>query len=61
MKVSGAIKDFSLDFKSGKAVLSLIINEKKAAMSLFDELNTVEKLSIDIDKYREKRSLNANN
>lgn len=61
MKVSGNIKDFSLDYKSGKAVLSLTINEKKAAMALFDELNTVEKLSIEIDKYREKRSLNANN
>ena len=61
MKVSGAIKDFSLDYKSGKAVLSLTINEKQSAMMLFDELNTVDKLSIDIDKYREKRSLNANN
>lgn len=60
MRVSGNIKDFSLDFKTGKAVLSLSINEKKAAMDLYDELNTVEKLSIDIDKYREKRSLNSN-
>ena len=61
MKVSGNIKDFALDFKTGKAVLSLSINEKKSAMNLYDELNTVDKLSIDIDKYREKRSLNANN
>ena len=61
MKVTGAIRDFSLDFKTGNGVLTLSINEKKAAMNLYDELNAVEKLSIDIDKYREKRSLNANN
>lgn len=61
MKVTGAIRDFSLDFRTGKGILTLSINEKKSAMDLYDELNTAEKLSIDIDRYREKRSLNANN
>ncbi len=60
-ELSGKIRDFSLDYKTGKAFLTLSINEKKAAMNLYDELNATEKLSIKIDKYREKRSLNANN
>ncbi len=60
-ELSGRIKDFSLDFKmGGKLVLTLIINEKQSAMNLYDELHEAEKLSINIDKYREKRSLNAN-
>lgn len=60
-ELSGKIRDFSLDYKTGKAFLTLSINEKKAAMNLYDELNTAEKLSIKVDGYREKRSLNANN
>jgi hypothetical protein len=59
--LSGAIKDFSLDYRTGNAVLTLSINQKQSAMNCFDELNGVEKLSVKIDRYREKRSLNANN
>lgn len=60
-ELSGQIKDFSLDFKmGGKPVLTLIINEKQSAMNLYDELHDAEKLSINIDTYRDKRSLNAN-
>jgi hypothetical protein len=59
-ELSGSIKDMSIDFRTGNAVLTLTINEKQSAMNMFDDLNTVEKLSIKIDKFREKRSLNAN-
>lgn len=59
-ELSGTIKDLSPDIKSGKMVLSLVINERQSAMSLYDELHEAEKLSVNIDKYREKRSLNAN-
>ena len=58
--LTGKIKDLSIDFKTGSALLTLSINEKQSAMNLFDKLNGEEKLSINIGKYREKRSLNAN-
>lgn len=59
-ELSGTIKDLSLDFRTSNAILTLSINERHDATVLFDELHDAEKLSIKIDKYREKRSLNAN-
>lgn len=60
-ELSGKIKDLAIDFRTDKATLTLTINEEQAVKNLFDELHEAEKLSIKIDKYREKRSLNANN
>ncbi len=60
-ELSGKIQNLALDFATKKATLTLTINEERAVKSLFDDLHEVEKLSIKIDKYREKRSLNANN
>ena len=59
-ELSGSIKDFTIDFKTGKPKLTLELNEKHSAMNMFDELHDVEKLSIKIGKYRQKRSLDAN-
>ena len=59
-ELSGKIQEFALDFGTRKATLTLSINEEAAARSLFDDLHEA-KLSIKIGKYREKRSLNANN
>lgn len=60
-EVTGKIQNLALDFATRKATLTLSINEEQAAKNLFDALHECEKLSIKIDKYREKRSLNANN
>lgn len=60
-KFTGKIKDFSVDFISGKANLTLSINEKQDLMNCYDKFSQCEKLSIIIDKFRKKRSLNANN
>lgn len=60
-ELSGKIQGLSQDFGTQKVTLTLSINEKSAAKHLYDELHDTEKLSIKIDKYREKRSLNANN
>lgn len=60
IELTGKIADMSIDFKSGKAKLLLVLNERQAAENLYDKFHQVEKLSIDISKYREKRSLNAN-
>lgn len=59
-ELSGTVKDLSIDFRTGKANLTLLINENQTAKNMFDELSKVEKLAVKIGKYREKRSLNAN-
>ena len=59
-ELNGAIKDLNIDYKTGKALLTLAVNQKQSAMNCYDELNGADRLSIKIDKYREKRSLNAN-
>ena len=60
-ELSGKIQGLAQDFVSKRVTLTLLVNEEAAAKMLFDELHETEKLSIKIDKYREKRSLNANN
>lgn len=45
----------------GKPIITLELNEKMSALKMVDELHKAEKLAIKIDKFREKRSLNANN
>ena len=59
-ELSGKIKDISPDIRTGKMVVSLIINERQRAEAMYDELHDAARLSVNIDKYREKRSLNAN-
>ncbi len=59
-ELTGQIQNLSFDFKSGKPVLTLLINEKTDASACFDKLSGAEKIAVKIDKYREKRSLNAN-
>lgn len=60
-ELSGKIQGMALDFGTRKATLTLSINEEHTAKLLFNDLHKADKLSIKIDKYREKRSLNANN
>lgn len=60
-ELTGKIKDFFADFITGKATLSLQINEKQRLMECFDEYSQCDKITIKIDKYRKKRSLDANN
>lgn len=59
-ELTGRIENLSVDFSTGKAKLTLEINEKTSVMKAFDDFRECEKLSIKIDKYREKRSLDAN-
>jgi len=58
--LQGTIKDLNIDYKTGTALLTLAVNQRQSAMNCYDELNGADRLSIKIDKYREKRSLNAN-
>lgn len=56
----GTLKDISVDFITGKAVLNLQVQEKQSAMALWDDLRGKD-LAIKIGKYIEKRSGAANN
>ena len=58
-ELTGKIQNLAIDFKSGKPVLTLEINEKNAVGKCFDELRNVEKIAVKIDKWRAKRSLDA--
>lgn len=60
-ELTGKIKDVSVDFRGNSAFLTLAIDQKQAAINCYDELHLTDKLAICIDKYKEKRSLNANN
>lgn len=60
MELTGKINALNIDFLTGKTLLTLEVNEKEAAKQGFDELHEAEKLSIEIKKYRKKRSLDAN-
>lgn len=60
-ELSGKIQGLAQDFATRRVTLTLSINEEHTARRLFDELMKAEKLSIKIEKHREKRSLNANN
>ena len=60
-ELNGTIQTVAVDYKTDKALLTLSINNKQSAINCYDDLHLEEKVSIKIDKYREKRSLNANN
>lgn len=57
-ELTGSIKDLTIDFKTGNAVLSLAVNEKQAAMACYDDLKG--QISVKIGAYRPKRSKDAN-
>lgn len=54
------IKEVSFDYFSGKPLVTLALNEEGTARSMIDELKSRDKLTLKIDEYKEKRSLNAN-
>lgn len=60
-ELTGEIRDLNIDYKTGEYLLTLSINEKNAIKRMFDELRECGKLSVKLSKWREKRSLNANN
>lgn len=59
-ELTGRILNVSYDYMTGRPIISFELTERHTARAMVDELRQVEKLSIKVDKYREKRSLNAN-
>jgi hypothetical protein len=60
MKITGNITDISFDFKTGKPKVTLVLNEKAIVLDEIDELRQCDKLSIELKKFRPRRSLDAN-
>lgn len=58
MKSIGTIEDISIDYKTQKPKILLVLNERESLSNL-EELKE-DKLSVEIKKYRNKRSLDAN-
>lgn len=54
------IKEVSFDYFSEKLLVTLAMNEDRTARNMVDELKSQDKLTLKIDQYKEKRSLNAN-
>lgn len=60
-ELTGAIKELNIDYRTGKALLTFMVDQKQSAINCWDNLHQLDKLSVKVDKHREKRSLNANN
>ena len=60
-ELNGTIKELNIDYRTGKALLTFAVDQKQSAINCYNKLHDVDKLSIKVDKRREKRSLNANN
>lgn len=60
MKLTGQISDISFDFRTGKPKVTLLLNEKQTFLDSVDELKDCDKLTVELKKFRQRRSLDAN-
>lgn len=59
-ELTGSIKGVSFDYLTGKPMVTVELNEKQTALDMVDALSGTEKLSLKVDKFRKRRSLDAN-
>lgn len=59
MELTGKISGISFSF-NGKPLVTLELNERNNALKMVDELKCQDNLTIKIDKFKKKRSLDAN-
>ena len=59
MQTTGTIEDISIDYKTRKSKISLLLDTKE--IEIIEQLKNENKLNIELKKYRKSRSLNANN
>lgn len=58
MQTTGTITSFNKDWKTGKAIITFILDIKE--LEEIEKLSKIEKLAISIKKFFKKRSLDAN-
>lgn len=59
-ELTGTIKEFNIDYQTGKPLLTLAVNQKQSAINCWDELKSKEKLTFKIGRYTESRTNDAN-
>ena len=60
MKVTGRIRDITLDIETRKPLVTIEINESKEFFCNADELKNADCLDVEMKKHRKKRSLKSN-
>lgn len=59
-ELNGNIKELNIDYQTGKALLTLSVNQKRSAINCYEELHNKEKLTFKIGRYTESRTKDAN-
>lgn len=61
-ELTGTLENVDIDYQRKLFMLTIAVNEPQTALNCYDNLHypLEKKLSFNIDKYHEKRSLNAN-
>lgn len=59
MQTTGTIEDISIDYKTRKSKISLLLDTKE--IDVVEQLKNENKLNVELKKYRKKRSIDANN
>ena len=60
-ELTGKLAGVSVSYVNDHPLITFELTHRRSAFNMVDELKDVPLLSIKVDKYREKRSLNANN
>ena len=60
MDFTGKLVGTALDFESGKYRLTFEVNEQSALDKGYDEIKDCEKLTVNVEPFKQKRSLEAN-
>ena len=53
--LTGKISGVSVSYTTGKPLVTFEMNEKENALSMANELSNLEKVSIKVDRFREKK------
>lgn len=59
-ELTGKIVSVSFDYLTGNPRVTLELNERQSALNMVDALKSLEKLAVKLEKFRKKRSLDAN-
>lgn len=59
-ELTGRISNISFSYSTGQPLIAFEFEDRKKALTMVDELLNLEKLTIRVDKFRKRRSLDAN-